>query len=98
MPIQNFIGWSATGALFMGLSAVVWRTHPEDSRIGTRIASAVYFVNVAFAVVLSLSVGLWVPVVLAVACGVVPAVAACIGDTPAQASQTSDPLWSTSRL
>src|SRR4051794_3772419 len=28
MPVQNFAGWTATGALFMGLSRWLWRSEP----------------------------------------------------------------------
>jgi putative membrane protein len=97
MPIQNFVGWSATGALFMGLSHLVWRTVPCPSLRVTRMACAVYFANVAFAVVLSVAVGLWVPVVLAITLGVAPAAMAAIWK-PSRDGSPRGRLWSASRV
>ncbi|MEJ7838218.1 MAG: carotenoid biosynthesis protein [Thermomicrobiales bacterium] len=73
MPIKNFIGWSVTGLLYMGLSRILWKREPNPDHISVRLPLAVYIVNMGFAMVLSLSVGLWFPVVLAVVLGVIPA-------------------------
>lgn len=73
MPTKNFIGWSVTGLLYMGLSRILWKREPNPDQISILLPLAVYLVNMAFAMVLSLSVGLWFPVVLAAVLGIVPA-------------------------
>jgi uncharacterized membrane protein len=75
MPIQNLVGWSVTGLLYMGISRLLWRS---DIDVGRVTATAwfpftVYIANVGFAMTLSLSAGLWPPVVLAALAGMLPA-------------------------
>jgi putative membrane protein len=72
MPVQNFIGWALTGALFMAVSRALWGSEPEVRRIPAWFPLAVYCVNMVFAVALSISVGLWLPVLLALVLGVLP--------------------------
>ena len=67
MPIQNFLGWTATGALFMGLGRWLWGATMPAIPEGFPIV--VYSLNMAFAMVLSAAGGLWQPIVLALACG-----------------------------
>jgi putative membrane protein len=62
MPIQNFAGWTATGALFMGLSRWLWRSQPAVSPTFSLI---VYVLNLAFAIVLSAAGDVWIPIVVA---------------------------------
>jgi putative membrane protein len=76
MPIKNFIGWSVTGLLFMAISRMFWRRDFSLDRLSVRLPFAVYVVNMAFAMVLSLGVGLWFPVVLSAVLGVLPALLA----------------------
>lgn len=75
MPVLNFIGWSATGLVFMSLSRWLWRA--DANRIGPAsdlwFPFAIYGVNTLFAMVLSASVGLWIPIVLAAILGLGPA-------------------------
>jgi uncharacterized membrane protein len=73
MPIQNFVGWTATALLFMGLSRLLWDADPDPARIAAWFPLAVYAVNLAFAIALSASVGLWVPILLALVLGLLPA-------------------------
>jgi putative membrane protein len=75
MPLINFAGWALTGALFMGLSRVVWRTGPP-SHTPVQFPLAVYGINMVFAIALSANVGLWLPIVMALALGVAPALLA----------------------
>lgn len=63
MPAQNFVGWTATGALFMGLSRWLWG---GDVPVSTwRFPLAVYTLNMLFAMVLSAAGGIWAPIGLA---------------------------------
>ncbi|MEL6438575.1 MAG: gamma-carotene 1'-hydroxylase CruF [Cyanobacteria bacterium J06621_8] len=75
MPYQNFAGWMGTGVLFMTLAMVLWRIKPfslpyED--LGLPLA--IYLANFAFAAVLSLAAGFYIPVFLGVILGIVPLV------------------------
>ncbi len=67
MPIQNFVGWTATGALFMGLSRWVWGDRLP--RVAPHFPLSVYALNVFFAIVLSAAGGVWPPIVVALAFG-----------------------------
>src|SRR5215207_8180111 len=73
MPVKNFIGWSITGLLFMAVSRALWRSDPDPRSLSMRVPLAVYAVNLAFAMVLSAGVGLWVPVLLSAILGLLPA-------------------------
>jgi len=74
MPVQNFLGWTATGALFMGLSRRAWGTTVPP--VSPRFPLVVYGLNVAFAVVLSAAGGAWPPIGLALAATLAAALAA----------------------
>jgi putative membrane protein len=73
MPVKNFIGWSVTGLLFMALSRALWQRPVDGERVPVGFPLAVYAANVAFAMALSASVNLWVPIVLAAVFGLAPA-------------------------
>ena len=60
MPIQNFLGWTATAALFMGLSRWLWGAAVPT--ISSRFPIVVYGLNMAFAIVLSGAGGVWLPI------------------------------------
>lgn len=76
MPVQNLVGWAMTGAAFMAVSRALWGEDPDPERLSAPFLVAMYAINVAFAVALSASVGLWIPVVLAGVFGVAPALLA----------------------
>jgi uncharacterized membrane protein len=65
MPVQNFAGWTATGALFMGLSRWLWRS--ELPVVSAGFPLTVYALNLAFAIVLSAAGNVWVPIAVALA-------------------------------
>jgi uncharacterized membrane protein len=92
MPIQNFVGWALTGALFMAVSRWLWRTDADPRRIPAWYVVAMYAINIAFAVALSISVGLWVPVALAFVLGLAPALLALGGAPPLTAARAQPPL------
>jgi uncharacterized membrane protein len=73
MPIRNFVGWTVTGVIYMGVARLLWRTEPVVAPSATLLPLIVYVANMIFAMVISISVGLWFPVVLALVLGVLPA-------------------------
>lgn len=79
MPVQNFAGWTATGALFMGLSRWLWRSEPPV--ISPAFPLTVYLLNLAFAIVLSAAGDVWVPIGLAVGATVLVAALAWRGSS-----------------
>jgi putative membrane protein len=76
MPIKNFVGWSVTGLVFMALSRWLWRTDLDPTSYPVSIPLGMYAVNMGFASLLSVSVGLWQPLLLAAVCGLLPALLA----------------------
>jgi putative membrane protein len=73
MPIQNYAGWAATGFLFMAISRGLWGTDVELSRRDILFPLAIYVANTVFAMALSASVDLYVPIVLSAVLGLLPA-------------------------
>ncbi len=73
MPISNLVGWSVTGLAFMGVSRLLWRMNLDPKRIIVWLPFWMYTANIGFAVALDLSVRLWIPTLMAVFLGVVPA-------------------------
>ncbi|MGB3204445.1 MAG: carotenoid biosynthesis protein, partial [Crinalium sp.] len=76
MPYQNFAGWMGTGALFMSVAAIFWRKQEivvERDQLGLPLA--VYLSNFAFAAIMSIGAGIWVPIGLGLLLGVLPALA-----------------------
>jgi putative membrane protein len=75
MPYQNFAGWFGTGAVFMTVAALFWRKSPPKlQRNQLNLSLAVYLGNFAFAMVMSLAAGIWIPVLLGLVLGAFPAV------------------------
>lgn len=75
MPYQNFVGWLGTGATFMAVAALLWRQPAAiapTQELGLPLT--VYLGNFAFAAVMSVAAGFWVPLLLGLLLGVVPAV------------------------
>lgn len=76
MPVQNLVGWSVTGLLYMSVSRLFWRS---DLPVGTggRLVAwlpfGIYAANTLFAIALDLSVGLWQPPLLGLFLGIAPA-------------------------
>lgn len=76
MPLQNFAGWAVTAMTFMAVSRLLWRQDVRPSEYPTWLPFGIYAANMLFAIVLALSVGLWVPAMLGVVLGLIPAAAA----------------------
>ncbi|OLP16383.1 hypothetical protein BST81_21585 [Leptolyngbya sp. 'hensonii'] len=73
-PYQNFAGWLLTGTIFMGVAAFLWRQATiklHRSQLG--VVLAIYLSNFAFAAIMSLGVGIWIPLLPGLAFGVIPA-------------------------
>jgi uncharacterized membrane protein len=76
MPYQNFVGWLGTGMVFMTVAALFWRKQSivlQSSQLG--FPFVVYLGNFAFAMIMSMAAGFWVPIGLGLLVGVAPAVA-----------------------
>lgn len=73
MPLVNFAGWALTAVSFMAISRFCWRRTDGAANYPADFVLIVYLVNVAFAIALSASISLWLPVFLAVLCGALPA-------------------------
>lgn len=73
MPYQNFAGWMGTGALFMSVATWIWKTKPVTlPSLELGLPLAIYLSNFAFATVLSLAAGIYLPILLGVFLGVAP--------------------------
>ena len=85
MPTQNFIGWTITAIVFMTVARLLWRDDPpgDGPRLAIWFPVAVFAANIVFASVLSASVDLWVPILLAVVLGLLPSLAALRGSRQA---------------
>lgn len=81
MPVKNFIGWSLTGLAFMALSRWIWGEDIEPDNVPISFPYMVYAANLGFAIVLSVSVSLWIPILLSLVLGLVPATLAIAGST-----------------
>jgi carotene biosynthesis associated membrane protein len=94
MPAQNFAGWMLVGLVFIGLSRLAWRSDASIQPDLLRVSFAIYLANMTFAMAISAAVGLWWPIVISLAIGVVPAAIALVDSgvpgEPDTASRSSD--------
>jgi uncharacterized membrane protein len=90
MPLANLGGWVLCGALFMGVSRLLWGGDLDDARVDRRWVFAMYVVNVMFGVLLCASLGLWQPILLAALAGLLPA--ALVGAERVDDAGTADEL------
>ncbi|MEO1520054.1 MAG: gamma-carotene 1'-hydroxylase CruF [Cyanobacteria bacterium J06633_2] len=75
MPYQNFAGWMLTGSIFIGLAAVLWRVQSLPiGNVSLNVPLIVYLGNFAFAMVMSMAAGFWVPIALGLLLGAIPAI------------------------
>ncbi len=72
MPLQNYVGWAFTAILFTALGRLSWNGGIIPSRIPAMLPILLYASNIFFASGLSLSVGLWVPIILCVGLVLLP--------------------------
>jgi carotene biosynthesis associated membrane protein len=75
MPYQNFAGWMGTGVVFMSVAAFLWRKQGISVRSADlNLPLTIYLGNFAFAMVMSMAAGFWVPIALGLLVGVLPAI------------------------
>ncbi|MEO0406093.1 MAG: gamma-carotene 1'-hydroxylase CruF [Cyanobacteria bacterium P01_A01_bin.135] len=75
MPYQNFAGWLGTGVVFIGVATLLWRGRvPVQHQDQLTLPLLVYLGNFSFAMVMSMGAGFWVPILLGILLGVIPAV------------------------
>lgn len=73
MPYQNFAGWMGTGVVFMSVATLLWQAKPlKLSNMDLVLPLVVYLANFAFATILSIAAGFYVPVLLGIILGVFP--------------------------
>jgi uncharacterized membrane protein len=73
MPYQNFAGWMGTGTIFMTVATLLWRVKPFTlPNKDLKLPLAIYLANFAFATVLSLAAGFYIPVLLGFISGILP--------------------------
>jgi uncharacterized membrane protein len=73
MPYQNFAGWFGTGVFYMTVATLVWEAKPLVlSHKNLQLPLAIYLSNFAFATILSIASGIYLPVFLGLLLGVIP--------------------------
>ncbi len=86
MPLQNFGGWMVTGAVFMLVANGLWGKNQPDLNREQLIGPLVlYCANFAFAMIMSLASGIYMPVGLGLLLGLGPAIGLWWMTTPGQA-------------
>ncbi|MDV3002379.1 MAG: hypothetical protein N5P05_003985 [Chroococcopsis gigantea SAG 12.99] len=74
MPYQNFAGWFGTGAVFMTVASLIWGVKPiELGNRDLKLPLVVYLGNFGFAAVMSIGAGFYIPLILGIFTGVIPA-------------------------
>lgn len=74
MPYQNFAGWFGTGAVFMTVATFLWTAKPVTlPRQQLGLPFAIYLSNFAFAAIMSIAAGIYIPIGLGLILGVIPA-------------------------
>ena len=92
MPYQNFAGWFFTGMVFMLVAAFLWQGNGRVkglTRSTLALPLIVYIANFGFALVMSVFSGIFIPVLLGIVVGAIPAVA-CWLATPISSADGSD--------
>ena len=89
MPIRNLVGWTVNGLIYMSVSRLFWRTDLDTQRLTIWLPFGVYAANIIFAIGLNLNVGLWLPSIMAVIFGLLPASLALLLQTKTRSQETS---------
>lgn len=76
MPYQNFAGWLGTGVVFMTVGLGLWRAFGVVAELpkSVTVPLIVYIANFTFALVMSLAAGFYVPIVMGMITGLIPAI------------------------
>lgn len=85
MPYQNFVGWLGTGIVFMSVTTLLWQKTSLPEFTNLSFPLAVYLSNLAFATVMSVAAGFWIPALLGLLVGVLPAIALYVMATRSRA-------------
>ncbi|ACB54096.1 hypothetical protein cce_4748 [Crocosphaera subtropica ATCC 51142] len=87
MPYQNFAGWFGTGAVFMTVATLIWKVKPFNfPQHNLGLPLAIYVSNFAFAMIMSLAAGIYIPVLLGLMVGLIPVLVLYrLADTPTEA-------------
>ena len=73
MPYQNFAGWFGTGVVFMTVATFIWQAKPlrlPHTDLGLPLA--IYLGNFAFATIMSLAAGIYIPIGIGIVLGILP--------------------------
>jgi putative membrane protein len=76
MPYKNFAGWLGTGVVFMSVGVALWRVlavSPQSAGESLTVPLIIYLGNFVFALVMSLAAGFYVPILMGLVTGVMPA-------------------------
>lgn len=86
MPYQNFAGWFGTGVVFMTVATLMWKVKPFNfPQNNLRLPLAIYVSNFAFAMIMSLAAGIYIPVLLGLMVGLIPVLVLYrLADTPTE--------------
>lgn len=82
MPISNLLGWSVTGLIYMSVSRWLWGGPLESKQLVAWLPFGVYAANTGFAIALNLSTGLFLPPVIGLILGLLPASLALFTSRP----------------
>ncbi len=82
MPLRNLVGWFSTGLAFIAVARLAWRSDISGPLTRLGVPYAIYMINIAWAMALSLSVGLWQTAVAAIIFAVLPATLAAFRIDP----------------
>lgn len=94
MPYQNFAGWFFTGLTFMATAAVLWRGNARVvglTRAELTVPLVIYIANFSFAMMMSVGGGIYVPILLGLLVGVLPALL-CWLAAPTDSDAVTPPL------
>jgi putative membrane protein len=90
MPVRNLAGWSITGLIYMSVSRFFWHENLDARRIAAWLPFGMYIANSIFAIALNLSVGLWIPPLIGLLLGILPASLVLLPQHPRQPGTPTD--------
>jgi len=86
MPYRNVTGWLGTGALFMAVATLFWKSPAQPlKRSQLSVPLVIYLVNFAFGAIITatqLDARFWIPTLISVLFGVVPAILFWLAASP----------------
>lgn len=93
MPYRNVTGWLGTGALFMSVATLFWKSSAQPlQRSQLTVPLAIYLVNFAFGAIITVSqldARFWIPTSISILLGVVPAILLWLAASPDSEPQRS---------